>query len=402
MELTFIEYGNKEPELSIKIYNNSLIAINEFDEIVVSLQSFLYKKENRNLLLALRYFYSFARYSEMLEYFGNYVFQYFPLLKNIESNSLISLIQFCINDICNPNLKNSKTDHDGSKEYQLDFETGFFDFLSEKTLAILNNIFKNCQKKQYDYINSKLWEEYVNENIENIEIVTNQCSFTVKNKIPSFQPPNIASLENPNNGILYHQKVNNEEELLYAFLNMLFCPKDKYQDILDKLIKKQEKNINTDNVQSHNYQKKFHYVILKCKKCHKFMIKHRTDDLYCNRKNEYGYTCKYIAINNNKYKYRDDFTHKLEKRIRDLYNSSTRNKKKDAILRERKEKFQKSFPDKRSSLSARDYLYWLANHYEKANKRQKTKLEIDEYLENNPEFENYFKQKYHTPANTIK
>lgn len=143
----------------------------------------------------------------------------------------------------------------------------------------------------------------------------------------------------------YKAYIFNEEELLYTFLNILYSCES-----LTPIIKK-------------------------CEKCGKFYVALKDNSKTCNRKNNNEkYTCRQNKINTSKQKYKDNFVHQMEKRIRDLYKSET--------MIDEKEKFEKEYTIKRNELPTKKYLYWLVKHYKGEKTIKKWKNKIDEYLKN--------------------
>ena len=351
MRLELLISEDKKEENSVEIYFDKEKPIVKEEDIIKELKNTLYLEENRNLLLKLRYYNMFEEYTMMINTFKeNKNFK--PFFK---APNLLGLIQHSINDYDLPNAKAEKEITDSEIIYTIDFEFGFFDSLQKSTLDFLEKIFNATNKDDgYKYINRNFWIEYA-KNYKEIINFGNDTYVTNRLKI-NYSPDVIQKDKTENTTYYYEDIVFNEEQLLYAFLGMIF---------------------------SFN---KINFIIKKCETCGKFFITNKSDTLKCNRKNEDGYTCNKQAIIRSKAKYKDDFVHSMEKRIRDLYKSDSPD------IVEKRETFTKEFPIKRNELSGRDYLYWLASHYTKEETRKRWEKEIDEYINANPNFENDFEK----------
>ena len=358
LKLINFEDKKKKPIVTICFDKTNPIVKEENLNLIKTLKDTLYLKENRNLLLKLRYYNQFEEYTMMINTFKeNENFK--PFFK--EPN-LLGLIQHSINDYDLPNVKALKKEvTDSEIIYTINFEFGFFDSLQKSTLDILEKIFNATNKDdRYKYINKNFWIEYA-KNYKEIIDFGNDTHVTNRLKID--YSPDEYSLIIPKDDTLpknteyyYEDTVSNEEQLLYAFLGMIF---------------------------SFN---KINPIIKKCESCGKFFIANKSDTLKCNREDENGYTCNKQAIIRSKAKYKDDFVHSMEKRIRDLYKSNSQN------IIEKRNSFMKDYPIKRIELSGRNYLYWLASHYTTEETRKKWEKEIDKYINAHPNFENGFQR----------
>lgn len=369
MVISFTEFNTKEaiPKLEItldKKYKETLekklatkFNRKEYIEIIDLFKKNIYK--NRNLLIKLRYFNLHERYADLINVLklnitsdpAN-VLQ--PLL-NWTDDELVCLINLCINDYV---LKSSNLININN----INFEFGFFDLLGPETLPILEDIFKSTNNT---YIDSHAWKDYACNHLQKIPI-NNNVDYE-RNLFFKYEPiiisDDIIRKKNPSkedlintSGTLYEDTVNNEEDLLYAFLNMvLLCNS--------------------------------HFVIKKCNLCHKFFIATRIDVKTCNRINENGKTCNHLRINANKISSSNTFVKKMEKHIKDLFSSETKYNE--------KENFLKEYKIKRKELSGKEYLYWLISHYSKPDIYNKRKIEIDTYIKSNKDFETEFIKKYH-------
>lgn len=351
MELELINYENKKIKPSIKICCKKLKPyINKENEhLVYELRELLHQVKNRQLLLKLRYYNLYEQYEVMLSEFKA---ERNADFKSFSTNAeLLTLIQLSINDYDLSNVAALDTEITESELiYTINFEFGFFDSLQKSTLDILEKIYNTSKEiDNYKYINKKLWLEYAQNHIEVFNLSNN---VQIRNELKYDYSPSAYSIDNPKYGILYEDTVFNEEQLLYSFLGMLFSCN----------------NINP--------------IIKKCKCCNKFFIAHKTDTENCNRINDGNYTCNKMAINKSKSKYKNNFVHAMEKRIRDLYKSET-------MITE-KEIFEREYPLNRKELSGKEYLYWLAEHYKTEAKKKEWKNKIDEYIKNNDTFEEDF------------
>lgn len=349
MRLELINYEDKKHKPDINIYFDIAKPATKEEtlHLVTELRELLYQDKNRNLLIKLRYYNKFEQDEAILTSFKEE--KDFKVFFN--EPELLTLIKLSINDYDLPNVKPIDTSVTGSELiYTFNFEYGFFDSLQKSTLDILEKIYNTSpDPDNYKYISKDLWLKYAK---SYREIVDLNNTTQIINTLKSDYSASTYSIENPNDGILYEDVVADEEHLLYSFLGILFSCN----------------NINP--------------IIKKCETCGKFFIVHRTDTLKCNRLNVDGYTCNKKAIIESKSKYRNVFVHAMEKRIRDLYKS-------DLMINERKN-FQDEYKLKIKELSGKEYLYWLANHYKTDDKKQKWKLKIDEYLKDNPNFEENF------------
>lgn len=352
MKLELINYEDKKNKPKIKIYldmskpavkKETLLLVNELREL-------LHQDKNRSLLLKLRYYNLYEQYASVLNSFKeNKNFKLF-----FKEPELLKLIQLSINDYDLPNVTPLDTATTKSELiYTINFEFGFFDSLQKSTLNILEKIYNTSKETddKYKCINKKLWIEYVKNYSEITDLKNN---VQLKNKLKVDYSPSVSSLEDPKYGILYEDVVSNEEQLLYAFLGMLFS--------LNKI----------------------NPIIKKCTSCNKFFIAYKSDTLKCNRISDNKYTCNEKAIIKSKYKYKDDFVHSIEKRIRDLYKSETK-------INERKI-FENEYPLKRKELSRKEYLYWLTDHYKRNDTKQIWRTKIDEHIKNIPNFEENFEK----------
>lgn len=353
MRLELINYEDKKHKPDIKIYFDRAkpTVKKETLQLLTELRTLLHKDKNRNLLLKLRYYNQYEQDEAILTSFKEE--KDFKIFFN--EPELLTLIKLSINDYDLPNVKPIATVITESELiYTINFEYGFFDSLQKSTLNILEKIYNTSPASdKYKYINKNLWLKYANNYREIIDLNYNT---QIANTLKSDYSPSVYSRDDSKNGILYEDVVSDEEHLLYSFLGILFSCK----------------NINP--------------IIKKCETCGKFFIVHKTDTLTCNRITADGYTCNKRAIKDSKSKYKIDFVHAMEKRIRDLYKS-------DLMINER-EIFQNEYPLKRKELSGKEYLYWLADHYKTNDKKQEWKLKIDEYQKDNPDFEENFSEYY--------
>lgn len=353
MRLELINYEDKKHKPDIKIYFDRAKPATKKEtlHLVTELRDLLHQDKNRNLLLKLRYYNKYEQDEAILTSFKEE--KDFKVFFN--EPELLTLIKLSINDYDLPNAK--PIDATATKSeliYTFNFEYGFFDNLQKSTLDILEKIYNtSTELDKYKCINRKLWLKYAKSYREIVDLNNNT---QITNTLKFDYSPSTYSIEDPKNGTLYEDVVENEEHLLYSFLGILFSCK---------------------------------YIspsIIKCKTCGKFIIVHKAIPQNCNRINSDGYTCNKNAIRNSKSKSKNDFVHAMEKRIRDLYKS-------ELMINERKI-FQNEYHLKRNELSGKEYLYWLANHYKTDDKKQQWKLKIDEYLKDNPDFEENFSEYY--------
>ena len=358
MEIIFTEYmNNKEKNfLSIlsdieekeKIENELLKKIS--DKNLISYLNILneYFEENRNILLLLRYYYLRERENDMKESFKS-KFKTKEIL-NLEGDDLINLLKLSINDYI------------FSKNENINFEFEFFDNLKPKTLNILEDIYNNKDVSNENNtnvnkaINLKVWKDYSNSHIETFDINENVTSSY--KKFFTYKPSHsIDYIENNNEFILtYDDIVLNEENLLYAFLNIIL-------------------------------QCKTHYVIKKCSICKKFFVTTDTRTSTCNRIYINDKTCTEFRLICNKKNSSNDFVHKLENAVKNDFNP--------AAEYDNLQKFLIEYPEKRKKLTGKEYLFWLISHYKTGKTKEKREKEINDFLENNPDFEKIFEQKYH-------
>lgn len=353
MRLELINYEDKKHKPDIKIYFDRVkpAVKEETLHLINELRELLHQDKNRSLLLKLRYYNQYEQDEAILTSFKEE--KDFKIFFN--EPELLTLIKLSINDYDLLNVKPINTTATGSKLiHTINFEYGFFDSLQKSTLAILEKIYNTSTKfDKYKCINRKLWLKYAKSHREIVDLNNNT---QITNTLKFDYSPSTYSIEDPKNGTLYEDVVTDEEHLLYSFLGILFSCKHISPSII------------------------------KCETCGKFFIVLKTDTLTCNRITADGYTCNKNAIRNSKSKNRNDFVHAMEKRIRDLYKS-------ELMINERKI-FQNEYQLKRKELSGKEYLYWLADHYKTDDKKQECKLKIDEYIKNNPDFEENFSEYY--------
>lgn len=287
------------------------------------------------------------------------------------------------------NLK-QETDLDNVNIY-LDFEFGLFDILDDKSLNILEEIWQTSPgTDEYKYINKEIWENYVKNHPMKVEKkVANGYIITTKHIQPLYEAT-ITSIDNPNEGILYKKEILDYNDLLYTFLGFIFSVKNTFSNIVNSI------ESNDERSEFINYEKNTNHIVKKCKYCGKFMIASRPDYKSCNRKNNKFYTCRNHQDTDYKKKYLEDFVHKIEKNIRDLYQHETSDKNLNNLILNNKVKFQNEYPKMRKNLSGKEYLYWLVEHYERESTQNKWKLKIDAFLKANPNFENDFKNRYYS------
>lgn len=351
MRLELINYEDKKHKPDIKIFFDRAKPATKKEtlHLVTELRELLHQDKNRNLLLKLRYYNKYEQDEAILTSFKEE--KDFKVFFN--EPELLTLIKLSINDYDLPNAKSiDATATESELIYTFNFEYGFFDSLQKSTLGILEKIY-NTSPAFDKFINKDLWLKYVK---SYREIADFNSHVQIINTLKSDYSPSTYSRENPNYGILYEDVVADEEHLLYSFLGILFSCR------------------------------KINPIIKKCETCGKFFIVHRTDTAKCNRLNADGYTCNQNAIRDLKSKHRNNFVHAMEKRIRDLYKSES--------MEDDREIFQNEYHLKRNELSGKEYLYWLANHYKTDDKKQQWKLKIDEYLKDNPDFEENFSEYY--------
>ena len=297
MVISFTEFNTKEaiPKLEItldKKYKETLekklitkFNRKEYIELTDLFKKYIYT--DRDLLLKLRYFNLHEQYSDLINVLKLNVTSdsanaLQPLL-NWTDDELVCLINLCINDYV---LKKSTLNN-------LNLEFDFFDLLRTFTLSILEDIFKSTNNT---YIDSHAWKNYAYNNIQKVHINSNisfEKSLFFK-YVPTIISDDLIKTSNPSkedvinvSGTMYNDSVNNEEDLLYAFLNMvLLCNS--------------------------------HFIIKKCEYCHKFFIATRTNVKTCNRINKDRKTCNNLRINTNKISSSNEFVKKIEKHIKDL------------------------------------------------------------------------------------
>ena len=354
MEIIFTEYENNKEKnfLSIlsdiekkeKIESELLKKIS--DKNLISYLNILneYFEENRNIFLLLRYYYLQERENDMKESFKS-KFKTKEIL-NLEDDVLINLLKLSINDYI------------FSKNENINFEFEFFDNLKPKTLNILEDIYNNKDVSNENNsnvnktIDLKVWRDYSDSHIETFDINENVTSSYKK-----FFTYKSCDLENNNEFILtYDDIVLNEENLLYAFLNIIL-------------------------------QCKTHYVIKKCSICKKFFVTTDTRTSTCNRIYINDKTCTEFRLSCNKKNSSNDFVHKLENAVKSALNPDKE--------RDNYEKFLKEYPEKRKKLTGKEYLFWLISHYKTGKTKEKKEDEINKFLEDTPDFEKIFAQKYH-------
>ena len=354
MEIIFTEYENNKEKnfLSIlsdiekkeKIESELLKKIS--DKNLISYLNILneYFEENRNIFLLLRYYYLQERENDMKESFKS-KFKTKEIL-NLEDDVLINLLKLSINDYI------------FSKNENINFEFEFFDNLKPKTLNILEDIYNNKDVSNENNsnvnktIDLKVWRDYSDSHIETFDINENVTSSYKK-----FFTYKSCDLENNNEFILtYDDIVLNEENLLYAFLNIIL-------------------------------QCKTHYVIKKCSICKKFFVTTDTRTSTCNRIYINDKTCTEFRLSCNKKNSSNDFVHKLE--------NAVKNDLKPGKEQDNYEKFLKEYPEKRKKLTGKEYLFWLISHYKTGKTKEKKEDEINKFLEDTPDFEKIFAQKYH-------
>ena len=310
---------------------SSLIHLNQID--LKKFKNKLQKKSNKNLLLLLRHYFALEEDNKIL----SAIKKVFTFNKNVTNEELLSFIKLSINDYTLTACQNNTTFKNSCNN--------IFDILSIQVLEILDKIYNTSPElDNYKCINKKLWKNYTEHNV--FEFEDNNGIIFKKRLLTLYQPDTIDAEE-----IHYLDIVNNEEDLLYAFLGMLF---------------------------SYKY---LNPIIKKCKNCKHFFICTKTNTLYCD-------TCKKNRNNKSKQKFQNQLIHELEKKIMDLYKNDTKN-------RERLITFNQEYKQKRKELNGANYLYWLVEHYKSKNKQQEYKLKIDTYINNNPSFEEDFKNMYH-------
>lgn len=394
ISLALCDDKKEKPELKIsvdtkekKILENNLLE-NNYLQYVDILKQLLNK--NRDLLLTLRFLNLHERYYDMVNIFHSKIVENsnnkFSYLASMDETSIINILKLSINDYELTNIKFDKLENtELGQTYSINFEFGFFDSLQKNTLNILENIYntytKNCDSNNA-YIDYGNWEDYCKKNIKKISF-NNEVTYKlpILNKYIAKEKPfdffnsdfvdeDVKSyfkevhdkyksednlLNQPKLEILYEEQISNEEDLLYTFLNLIF-------------------------VNNHIFK------IKKCIKCNKFFIVINTGTATCNRTTSNGKTCTEIRSNASRNKYKVDIVHEYEKRIKDLYKSETKKSQLD--------KFTSEYREKRRRLSGNKYLYWLISHYARPNTYSRHKKIIDEYIENNPNFEKEFKKHY--------
>lgn len=299
-----------------------------------------------------------AKFFEALEYVDNIHHRdhkYHKELYKFPSDKFSLYIKLCVYDYELPNLMFSKkVVNDTNTIYTMNFEYAFFESLTDNTKSILDKILqksKTCSafNDNYLYISRPIWNKYVDE-----------YSATHNKKFSNFSSC-FESYNLKGQPLLdFNAYVDTEENLLYAFFEIIF----------NKKIPNSDNNI----------------IIKKCKECNRFFIVHRRDNNSCSK-------CKDIAVHKSRVRYANDFVHKMEKRVKDLYkNQRTRQ---EEIYEEMAKTFQMEYKTKRKELSGKEYLYWLMYHFKRETTIVKYQKEIDEFLKNTPNFEKEFNEKYH-------
>lgn len=328
----------------------------QIEELLYHIKNYLYNEENRNLLLQLRYLNLYERNFDMLKLFRDSVNKKDKLLNkisNFDNDILILLLKLGIYDYILPNLKfQNKKEVGGTEKFLLNYEYDLFDSLQIKTLKILEDILEVSQNtkinkiKNKDYINADLWKIYAQENINIftsgfVEFKTN----INKDYIHSIETHEIIKNEEIYEETIYNYvaEVYSEEELLYAFLSILFIREP-------------------------------HFVIRRCKTCNNFFVARKSDIVECNRPVENGLTHK-EKIKKNKDKYKNlTIIRKMEMDI-----TKRMSAKKDAGKDDEYEKFLKE----KAKAKKDGYIFEYLNSFYKEPAQKRHIKELEKELEEN-------------------
>jgi hypothetical protein len=193
-----------------------------------------------------------------------------------------------------PNLKaiSKNMNEDRYISFFVNLKYGFFDSLSKQTIDILDDIFISTKQT---YLNKKIWSKYLKDNFPKVPTMeikpiiasTNNIKRNNKNNDWVLKPilifPNDTEMEEIYNHSEFPQlninykishitlSVENEEELLYTFLYIIF---------------------NSD----------FSYDIIKCNNCQKYMLATKSDTEYCERIYKNNLNCSQFRKHINKIK----------------------------------------------------------------------------------------------------